>query len=150
MRRKITSFNGKISMKENKIYLYTDGGSRGNPGQSAIGIVICDGNKQILHRHKECIGHGTNNEAEYKALIKGLEIAADFSRDEIVFFSDSELLVRQLNGRYRIKAKNLLELYYQIQSREKPFKKITYNHHNRNHKFIQECDKLVNQALDDR
>ena len=137
-------------MKANKIYLYTDGGSRGNPGQSAIGIVICDADKQILCSHKECIGNATNNEAEYKALIKGLEIAAGHCRGEICFFSDCELLVRQLNGQYRIKAKNLLELYYEIQYREKPFKKITYNHLNRNHKFIQECDNLVNQALDDK
>jgi len=139
-----------VEMKSEKIYLYTDGGSRGNPGQSAIGIVICNKDKQVLNTYKECIGHGTNNEAEYKALIKGLEIAAGYCRDEVVFFSDSELLIKQLNGQYRINAKNLLELYYQIQSHEKPFKKITYNHHNRNHKFIQQCDSLVNQALDDK
>lgn len=138
-----------VKMKANKIYLYADGGSRGNPGQSAIGIVICDEDKEILHTHKECIGNATNNEAEYKALIKGLEIVAGYCRGEVVFFSDSELLVRQLNSQYRIKAKNLLELYYEVQLREKPFKKITYNHHNRNHKFIQKCDSLVNQALDD-
>ncbi len=137
-------------MKQNKIYLYTDGGSRGNPGQSAVGIVICDEDKQVLHTYKECIGDATNNEAEYTALIKGLEIAAGFCRDEIIFFSDSELLVRQLNGHYRIRAKNLLDLYYDVKSREKPFNKITYNHHNRNHRFIQKCDNLVNQALDDK
>lgn len=139
-----------VEMKPKKIYLYTDGGSRGNPGQSAIGVVICDEDKQILCSHKECIGFGTNNEAEYKALTKGLEIAAGYCRDEVVFFSDSELLIRQLNGQYRIKAKNLLDLYYEVQYREKPFKKITYNHQNRNHKFIQQCDTLVNQALDDK
>jgi ribonuclease HI len=137
-------------MKKDKIFLYTDGGSRGNPGQSAIGIVICDENKQILKTYKECIGHGTNNEAEYKALIKGLEMAAGIARGDLVFFSDSELLIKQLNGHYRIKAQNLLELYYEVQNRLKPFKKITFNHHNRNHKYIQQCDKLVNQALDDR
>ena len=137
-------------MKSNKIYLYADGGSRGNPGQSAIGVVICDENKQILTTYKECIGNATNNEAEYKALIKGLEISAGYCRDDVVFFSDSELLIKQLNGQYRIKAPNLLELYYKVQYRVKPFKNIVFNHHNRNHRFIQMCDKLVNEALDDR
>ena len=137
-------------MKQNKIYLYTDGGSRGNPGQSAVGIVICNEDKEIVDTYKERIGYGTNNEAEYKALIKGLEIAKTHCTDEIVFFSDSELLVKQLNGQYRIKAKNLQELYHEVQNCVKPFRKITYNHHKRNHTLIQECDKLVNQALDNK
>ena len=137
-------------MKLNKIFLYTDGGSRGNPGRSAVGIVICNEDKEILQTYKECIGHGTNNEAEYKALIKGLEIALNHSKDEIVFFSDSELLIKQLKGQYRVKAKNLLDLYNEVQYRIKSFNKITYNHHKRDHKFIQKCDSLVNQALDNK
>lgn len=136
-------------MKTNRIFLYSDGGSRGNPGQAAIGIIVCDEDKQIIGTHKECIGNATNNEAEYKGLIKGLEIAAGHCRGEVCFFSDSELLIKQMNGVYRIKAQNLLELYYQISPKEKPFKKITYNHVKRDNKFIQQCDTLVNQALDD-
>ena len=137
-------------MKQNKIYLYTDGGSRGNPGSAAIGIVVCDENKNIIHEHKECIGEATNNTAEYVALQKGLEIVAGISRNEICCFSDSELLVRQLNGSYRIKATHLRDIHYNIKIREKPFTDITYNHVNRNNKFIQKCDELVNQALDDK
>ena len=87
-------------MKQNKIFLYTDGG--GNPGSAAIGIIVCDENKNILHEYKECIGEATNNTAEYIALRKGLEIVAGICRNEICCFSDSELLVRQLNGSYRI------------------------------------------------
>ena len=136
-------------MKQNKIFLYTDGGSRGNPGAAAIGIIVCDENKNIIHEYKECIGDTTNNTAEYIALKKGLEIVAGISRGEICCFSDSELLVKQLNGAYRIKAPHLLDLYYEIQSREAPFKKITYNHTKRDNALIQKCDNLVNQALDD-
>lgn len=138
------------NMKQNKIFLYTDGGCRGNPGPAAIGVVVCDENKNILHKHKECIGKATSNIAEYVALRKGLEIVAGICRNEICCFSDSELLVRQLNGSYRIKADHLRNIYYDIKIREKPFKDITYNHVDRNNKFIQKCDELVNQALDDK
>ena len=137
-------------MKQNKIFLYTDGGSRGNPGSAAIGIIVCDENKNILHEHKEYIGVKTNNTAEYIALLKGLEIVARITRNEICCFSDSELLIKQLNGSYKIKAKHLREIYNDIKIREKPFKGITYNHVNRYNKIIQKCDELVNQALDDR
>ncbi|MFW6120787.1 MAG: ribonuclease HI family protein [Petrotogales bacterium] len=137
-------------MKQKKIYLYTDGGSRGNPGSAAIGIVVCDENKNIIHKHKECIGEATNNTAEYIALLKGLEMAAGISRNEICCFSDSELLVKQLNGSYRIKANHLRDIYYDIKIREGPFKDVKYNHVKRNNKFIQKCDELVNKALDDK
>ena len=137
-------------MKKNKIFLYTDGGSRGNPGSAAIGLVVCDENKNIIHEYKECIGEATNNEAEYIALKKGLEIVAGICRDEIYCFSDSELLVKQLNGNYRIKALNLRDIYYKIKERENLFKEITYNHLSRDNIIIQKCDELVNHALDDK
>ena len=70
-------------------------------------------------------------------------------RHEVCCFSDSELLVRQLNGSYRIKAPHLRDIYYEIKIREKPFSDITYNHAHRNNRLIQKCDELVNQALDD-
>jgi ribonuclease HI len=135
-------------MKSNKIYVYTDGGSRGNPGPAAIGITIYDENKQLLQEYKECIGDATNNVAEYKALIKALELSAAHCRDEIYCFLDSELVVRQLNGRYRIKKNHLLELFYDIKDKEKAFKTVIYNHTKRDNKLICRCDELVNDALE--
>lgn len=131
------------------LYVYTDGGSRRNPGPSAIGIVFVDENKNIIHKHKECIGHGTNNQAEYKALIKALELATAYCRKKIICFSDSELLTKQLHGDYRIKNETLRNLVYDIKNREKVFDEVVYNHKKREHQFIRLADKLVNEALDD-
>lgn len=135
-------------MKLDRIHIYTDGGSRGNPGPAAIGVVIYDKDKRVLVEYTECIGEATNNVAEYKALIKGLELAAAHCRKEIFCFLDSEVVVRQLNGAYRIKARHLLELFYTLKDREKAFDKIVYNHVRRDNKFICRADKLVNEALD--
>ncbi len=72
-----------------KIHLYTDGGSKGNPGAGSIGTVICTDSNKLLHEYSECIGHCTNNQAEYKALIKGLDLCAKYTRGEVVCFSES-------------------------------------------------------------
>lgn len=135
--------------KTEKLYVYTDGGSRGNPGPAAIALVICN-KKKILTEFKEYIGEATNNVAEYRALIKALEIAVDYCRKEIFCFSDSQLLIRQLNGQYKIKAKHLLNLFHELKNREKSFERVVYNHVRRNNKFITRADKLVNLALDEK
>lgn len=135
-------------MVPKKIYVYTDGGSRGNPGPAAIGVVIFDENRQILQEYNECIGESTNNRAEYKALIKGLELATAHCRKEIVCCLDSELVVRQLTGSYRIKSEPLKKLFYVLKNREEAFEKVVYNHVKRNNPYIQRADKLVNEALD--
>ncbi len=130
------------------LYVYIDGGSRGNPGPSAIGIVFYDENKNKIAEHKECIGECTNNQAEYKALIRGLELATAYCRKKIMCFMDSELVVRQLSGVYRIKNEKLRELFYILKDREKPFEEVVYNPTKRTNQFIQYADKLVNDALD--
>ncbi|RLG11906.1 ribonuclease H [Candidatus Pacearchaeota archaeon] len=132
------------------LYVYTDGGSRGNPGPAAIGIVFFDENKNKIAEYKECIGECTNNQAEYKALIKALELATAHCRRTIRCFLDSELVIRQLSGRYRIKNEKLRELFYILKDREKAFEKVIYNHVRRNNQFIQYADRLVNDALDGR
>ena len=132
------------------LYVYTDGGSRGNPGPAAIGIVFFDENKNKIADYKECIGEHTNNQAEYMALIKALELATSHCRKTIRCFLDSELVVRQLNGRYRIKNDELRRLFYILKDRERAFDKVIYNHVKRSNKFIQYADKLVNDALDGR
>jgi len=138
-------------IKQQKIltlHIYTDGGSRGNPGPSAIGIVFYDENKNKIAEYKECIGEGTNNQAEYKALIRGLELATAYCRKKILCFLDSELVVRHLSGMYRIKNEELRRLFYILKDREKPFEEVVYNHTKRTNQFIQYADKLVNDALD--
>ena len=135
-------------MKYDKIYVYTDGGARGNPGPAAIGIMIYDEKKQLLLAHKERIGNATNNIAEYKALIKALDLVEKFSPNEIRCFLDSELVVMQLNGRYRVKTPHILDLFSELKQREKQFKKIVYHHRMRTDELISRCDQLVNDALD--
>ena len=136
-------------VKHKKIIIYTDGGSRGNPGASAIGIVMFDINKNEIFRHSECIGEGTNNQAEYKALIIALDLATAHCRKEVVCFLDSELVVRQLNSTYAIKNKELKKLFDILKIKERAFDSVLYNHTKRTNKFIQRADLLVNKALDD-
>lgn len=133
------------------ILINTDGGSRGNPGKAAIGIVIRDENNKVLEKYKEKIGITTNNVAEYKALIKGLELASKYTKEgnkEIKVFMDSELIVRQLTGVYRVKQSHLISLFENVKKLESKFKKISYTHVFREDKYQTEADKLVNEALD--
>lgn len=139
---------GVSNVINKKIFINTDGGARGNPGRAAIGIVIYDENRNWLSECKECIGEATNNEAEYKALIRGLEIASAHTRGEVHCFLDSEVVVRQVNSLYRLKAENLRVLYYILKDREKAFSKIIYNFVHRENKYQKYADKLVNEALD--
>ena len=92
------------------VTVYTDGACSGNPGPGAIGVVILDENNQEIITYKECIVETTNNKAEYLALIKGLELAAGICRRKVICFSDSELMIKQLNKAWRIKNKELLKL----------------------------------------
>lgn len=138
----------KSNHRISTLYVYSDGGCRGNPGPSAIGMVFFDENKNKIAEHKECIGDGTNNQAEYKALIKALELATAHCRKKLICFSDSELLIKQLSGAYRIKNEKLRELFYILKDKETAFEEIVYNHTKRTNPSIEYADKLVNEALD--
>lgn len=130
-----------------KIYLNADGGARKNPGPAAIGIVLFDENKNHLESYKECIGNTTNNVAEYKALIKALQLAAKHTRNEVHVFMDSELVIKQMNGLFRIKAAHLFPLFQEVKNCERVFNKVIYNCVTRNNKFQLQADDLVNEAL---
>lgn len=132
-----------------KLYIYTDGGSRGNPGPGAIGILICDSKKRYLYKGGDYIGETTNNRAEYTALIEALKKAKKYSKGKVECFSDSELMVKQLQGKYKVKNYFLKELYQKIKDLEKNFKKVNYHHVRREDKGIQIVDKLLNKVLDD-
>lgn len=131
------------------LYTNSDGGARGNPGPGAIGIIVRDeGN--ILTKHSSFIGRNvTNNIAEYQALIVALELASKF-RKEVTCILDSELVVKQLLGKYRVKKPELLELFLKVQKIQEKFDKITYKYSSREDRFQQMADELVNQELENQ
>lgn len=96
--------------------LYIDGASRGNPGSAGIGIVLCDETDAPLKEISEFVGTTTNNVAEYRALIRGLEEARAVGWDTVEVYTDSELLAHQLNGLYVVRAPHLLPLYHRARA----------------------------------
>lgn len=137
---------GQVNYKD-KIKVFTDGGSRGNPGEAAIGVVIKKDNKAAKEFGKK-IGIATNNIAEYTAVLEALVFAKkniDFG--EADFFLDSELVVRQLNGIYKVKDKNLKKIFLKIrQLISESGAGVTFSHITREKN--ERADKLVNNALD--
>ena len=129
------------------IYTNSDGGSRGNPGLGTIGVLIRN-DENILEMYSEKIGNVTNNVAEYKALIKALELASKHAKEELTCILDSELIVKQLLGEYRVKNKILLQLFLKVQKLQENFKKIKYLHVKRDDMFQQMVDSLVNIEFD--
>jgi len=132
-------------LKSKKLYLYTDGGSRGNPGPAGIGIIILDGAKKKLKESFKYIGETTNNIAEYSALIQGLEEALALNAEEIIVNLDSELIVKQLNGEYKVKDAGMKELFGKALDILKRFSSFEVRHIDRAKN--KEADKLVNKAI---
>lgn len=133
-----------------RVKLFTDGGCRGNPGPGAIGMIILDVDNTELHTHAECIGNTTNNRAEYHALIKGLRLCAKYTRGRVTCYSDSELVVKQMNGDYRLKNEELLALFQKVKDLERVFTEVIYQHVNRTNQFIKKADRLLNEAYEGR
>ena len=127
-----------------ELILFIDGASKGNPGHAGIGIRIEEGG-EILAEHCEYIGCTTNNVAEYRALIKGLELAAQFKANQVTVFSDSELVVRQMNGTYKVKSGGLLPLYQTAQMQSRTFDGFQIKHVRREQN--READRLANQGI---
>jgi ribonuclease HI len=130
------------------LHTYSDGGARGNPGPSGIGVVICDEYDQVLEEVAECIGHGTNNVAEYRAMILALETAKKRGATKLLCTADSQLLIFQLQGIYRVKHPSLQALMEKVRSAAKGFESVTWRHVRREHPMITLADKRLNQALD--
>jgi len=137
-----------------KIIIYTDGGSRGNPGPSAIGVVFCNERNQIIKKYSEYLGEMTNNEAEYQAVVFALEkFKALFGKKlakstEIELKSDSELLIKQLNGEYKILDEKIQPLFLKIWNLRLDFKKLKFKLISREKN--KEADRLVNEVLDNQ
>ncbi|WXG41489.1 MAG: ribonuclease HI family protein [Candidatus Freyarchaeum deiterrae] len=132
------------------LLVYSDGGSRGNPGPSAIGFVVCDGKGKVLTSYGEYVGTHTNNQSEYLALIKALEQAITHSKGRVHCFLDSELVVKQLNGEYEVRDSDLNTLFSKVKGLEKKFKSVKYSHAPRNTGKLSVADGLVNKALDSK
>jgi len=128
--------------------LYTDGGSRGNPGHSAVGVYCTDKGGKEVFKFKKYIGISTNNQAEYAALIEGLQLSLQKGIKDLTCFADSELMVKQLKGEYKMKNAGLKPLYENVLKLSKGFNSITYNHVIREKNSV--ADSLVNDALDER
>jgi probable phosphoglycerate mutase len=126
--------------------LSTDGGARGNPGPAAYGYVLEAENGTVLAAHGETIGTATNNVAEYRALIAGLEKALEVGVDEVEVVSDSELLVKQMRGEYKVKNEALRDLSLQAAGLARQLKSVSYTAVRREHNEL--ADRLVNEALD--
>jgi len=137
-------------MEKNKITIHTDGGSRGNPGPAAIGVVI-EGSTD-KKEFGEYIGETTNNEAEYRAVIFAMKklkpiIGSDKCKESLVeFLLDSELVVKQLNKEYKLKDKNIQNFFIEIWNLTFDFGKVSFRHIPREENT--EADRIVNQVLD--
>ena len=129
----------------NRLVIHTDGVSRGNPGQSAIGATIKDERGQLIASISRRIGWATNNQAEYKAIIAALETAIRLDARQVELNSDSELVVRQINGQYRVKKAALKPLYQRVKELQNRLEGFTIRHIPRQQN--KEADKLANRAL---
>ena len=136
-------------MRLMKLSIHIDGGSRGNPGPAAAAVVIRDAEDDVpLHEAGYYLGRATNNVAEYQGLICALKIARELAARQITVHSDSQLLVRQVNGQYKVKSKNLHDLFEQVSRQLAHFDQWTLRYVARQDN--RRADELVNQALDNK
>lgn len=129
-----------------KVTIYTDGGARGNPGPAATGVVIKDAKGKTVAHYGEYLGEQTNNYAEYSALISGLKKAKALGADEVDCMLDSELVVKQLQRKYKVKEPTLQKLFILAYNASAQFKHTTYKHIPRERN--KEADAEVNKILD--
>ena len=132
-----------------KVFIYTDGASRGNPGPCALGIQVFDSNQNLVYEESAYLeDQNTNNFAEYKAVIRAFELAVQNKIQELTLFSDSELLVRQLQKKYKVKSPNIKSLFKECQNFLKEIPQANFQHIPREKNSG--ADSLANQALDDK
>lgn len=128
-----------------KLIIYVDGASRGNPGPAGIGCIFYDKNKKNIRQISRNIGHATNNIAEYTAVICALEEAVNLQAKEIEIFSDSELIVRQIKGEYKVNDSNLKNLRNKVYSLLSNFDKCSFTSIDRENNAL--ADKLANESF---
>ena len=129
-----------------KLTVNVDGGARGNPGPAAIGVVVRNDDGAVVEQVGETIGEATNNVAEYRALLRGLELASAHGATEVELIGDSELVVRQVEGRYKVKHAAMKELHAEAKKALAGFDSWSIRHVKRAQNA--DADRLVNEALD--
>lgn len=132
-------------MDNDEVIIYTDGGARGNPGPAAFAYVIERPGQRPIEE-KGYLGETTNNVAEYTGLVRALEHAANLGARRVQVRSDSELMVKQMNGEYRVKHPGLIPLYQQAEELRRRFDRVSFSHVRREHN--KQADRLCNEALD--
>jgi ribonuclease HI len=131
-----------------RVIAYADGASRGNPGPASIGVVLLDEEGRELHRSARRLGRATNNQAEYRAAIAALEAALGLGASDVELRVDSELVARQLRGRYKVRNPRLIPLYKRVLDLRSRFAALTVQHVSRAENRL--ADALANRALDRR
>ncbi|MFB6215098.1 MAG: ribonuclease HI family protein [Candidatus Bipolaricaulia bacterium] len=132
-----------------ELKIYTDGASRGNPGKAAWGYVILDEGENHVTNQSGYIGRSTNNQAEYFAVIRALQRAKELTREKVQLHSDSQLLVNQVTGAWKVKDNELRRLYSRVRSLVDQFKEVNFTYLPREDPYIGEADRLCNLRLDE-
>jgi ribonuclease HI len=127
--------------------LFTDAGARSNPGPAAIAYRVLEDGITVLEARAELVGEMTNNQAEYKALIVGLEASAALGMKAVTAISDSQLMIRQLRGDYRVKSAEIRPLYTRVRLLESEFDGVEYEYRPRRDPELAACDQMVNAVL---
>ena len=138
----------EYSSQNKEIHAYVDGGSRRNPGKAAIAYIITDKENRVLKTGKRYIGIRTNNEAEYEALISGLNEALSITKKRILCFSDSKLVINQMNGLWRITKDHLQVLWNEAHALARQCEETRFIQLPRTNSLLVETDRLVNEVLD--
>lgn len=131
-----------------RLVVYTDGGSRGNPGPAAFAIVVTDGNGKVVKEFARYVGRTTNNEAEYQGALAGLKEAEALGADEVEVVMDSEVVVKQVNGQYACRAPNLQPFLQEVRRAMKGFQRASFRNVRREDAFVSRADRLLNEELD--
>lgn len=127
--------------------VYCDGAARGNPGPAGLGVYITEDDGTVVHEIARGLGETTNNVAEYSALVAGLEWCVTNKVDAVQFRADSDLIVKQMNGLYKVKAKNLMRLHKRARQLASKIDKVTFDHVRR--EFNRDADRLANLGVDE-
>ena len=144
MKKKI--YKGKATGWPAEILIYTDGASRGNPGAASAGITVYDKNKACIYEEAFLIGTKTNNFAEYSAVLRALQLSAKNKVNDLLLKSDSEFLIKQLSGQYKVKSPNIKELYKKCKKWGSEIQSVTFQHVRREQN--KRADELANLVLD--
>lgn len=127
--------------------MYSDGGSRGNPGKSAYAIVVTQ-NGRVVHEHAEFLGVHTNNYAEYRGLIAGISKILELGGTEAEFVMDSQLVIRQMTGQYKVKSPDMRELHDDAVALSSMIPKVEFRNVRRSEEYIPRADALLNAEMD--